>query len=185
MEMKVQRTLMTPEEEDLLAAIRAMRDRSDPHISRLLAADCAERVLLTHEQAHQGIGRTLHRLRCPLWRAIKTTRRRRATGAERAAAWTAARRAEREAMNSASALRREAEQTANWDQARAKRIARAAERQAARAVMAGYVKIATAGGVEEFMECIPQAALRARFMQYRQHGEAAAQMPWPEAQPND
>lgn len=29
------------EEEDLLAALRAMRDRSDPHISRLLAADLA------------------------------------------------------------------------------------------------------------------------------------------------
>jgi len=168
----------------------------DPHLCRLFAADCAESVLPNFEREHPDDDRPR--------KALEVVRNRNATDGERSAANSAANRAAWSAANSAanSAAWRAAWSAANsaawsatrraaWSAARsaASSAARSAASSAAdgatwgaaRSAASSAADGATWGAADGAARNAARKAQNARLRQYLEHGEAAKDMPWPEA----
>jgi hypothetical protein len=131
-------------------------------LCRLFAADCAESVLPIFERHRPDDDRPRH--------AISVGRDPNSTDAARAAAWAAA----RDAARAAWAAARDDAGAAAWDAAWAAAWAAARDAAGAAAWAAARDAAWAAGDAGD----AAMDAYIARFCQYLEHGEAAADMPW-------
>jgi hypothetical protein len=134
-------------------------------LCRLFAADCAESVLPIFERHRPDDDRPRH--------AISVGRDPNSTDAARAAAWAAA----RDAARAAWAAARDDAGAAAWDAAWAAAWAAARDAAGAAAWAAARDAAWAAGDAGDAGDAAMDAYI-ARFCQYLEHGEAAADMPW-------